>query len=163
MNQDVTDSIAKIIATVGIDGARKVAQTPYSIDDRRMAMKVGFCDALADNGLTPSDFDAVMLSNPKVAKLEFLGALPGVGAKLTIGMILGAALAGNFTGKAHHSIERRLNKMDDAENVKLREKANRIAAQRDELAEDLASRPISSVSPSPAAKKQKQDMVSLLD
>lgn len=156
------EKVAELLSSMGPEEAKKVASAPYTKADRKMAMSLGFCDALAERGLTPSDFD-VILSQKAAGFGEGAGnAAINIGTKATLALVLGAALAGNITGKGHYHLEQRLNKMDDAENVKLREKAKRLASQRDELAEDLASRPSSSLA-TPAAKAQKQDLVSLLD
>lgn len=164
-DESAEQKVAEIIGALEPDELRALVDTPYSREDSKMAMTIGFCEKLAEFGLTPSDMNAMMT---KRALLDGVEGTVSTASKAigmgTLATVIAAAVAGNLTGKAHHSMEQRLNKMEDSENVRLREKAIRLATQRDELAEDLASRP---VAPQPPARKQPskggQDIVQLLD
>jgi hypothetical protein len=166
MQKDAEDRIAMVLGSLTPDELRTFVDLPYSREDRKMAMTIGFCDKLAEYGLTPRDMNAMMAKTAFDVTKTITGpvsTLGGLGLKVTLAGTILAALAGNLTGKAHHSMEQRFNKLEDKETVRLREKARRLAAQRDELGEDLASRPVAPVAKQPAAAAQKRQIVQLLD
>ena len=153
--------IAEIIESCTPEELRAVVDTPYSHEDSKMAMTVGFCDKLAEFGLVPSDMDAMMTKRAEGGLGS--GLVKGIGLG-TLGLTIAAAVIGNMTGKTHYDINRRLDKMDSKDNVRLREKAKLLAAQRDELAEDLSSRGPSTPPDSKARSSSKSnDVIQLLD
>lgn len=168
-NEDdlVQEKIAELFGSVSPEELRVLVDTPYSHGDAKMAATLGFCEKLADYGLVPSDMNAVVMKRAGWSASGEAAAMGSAAVKgltwAAVATTIGAVVAGNLTGKMHHKLERRINKQDDKENVRLREKAERLAAQRDELSEDLSSRPLTQLSTAPRATPAKQDIVQLLD
>lgn len=144
-----------------LDLIKKIASSPYDAASRSFAVRLGFCQALAENGLTPSDLSFVMEKRAEAKLAENGGMNPlgmasdGMGAILKGTALAGVAatLIGSQTGKFHHQIERRMDKLDDPEQPKLREKALALALAKQELEEDLAAR---NLTPPTAAPKKKR-------
>lgn len=145
------------------------AASPYTPEMRGFAVRLGFCQALADHGLTPTDLSREMSKRASVTDgaASIASAVPGFYAKGTIAAVLAAIAAGSQTGKFHHRLERRFEKSDDPELVKLREQMTALAQARNELADDLESRAMTPPTAAPASKPKKkpkaQDPVALLD
>jgi hypothetical protein len=158
---EVTEKIAELLGSLHPEELRAFVDAPYGPAEAKMAMAIGFCDKLAEYGLTPSDMNAMMIKKANPFEMAAPAAkFIGMG---TLASVIAAAVAGNLTGKMHHSLDQRLNKMEDKDIVRLREKATRLASQRDELSEDLSSRPPVQMAQPSAPKSKKRDIVQLLD
>lgn len=148
------------VSAVGIDHARKLAQAPYDRSQRRMAVAEGFAECLAERGLLPSDVDRMMAA---AGSSKTAGGPGDLVIKGTLGLALVAALAGNYTGRMHHSVERRLSGKSDNDLRARRLKLEALAAARDELKEDIESRPRTPQGGLPRPPAPKAAPIELLD
>ena len=139
-----------------LDDLQKIASSPYDHSCREYAVRLGFCEALSEVGLSPTDLSLAMTKSATIKRAESgnidnppeyfdwsIGAL----VKLTAALVAAGAVTGTFTGKAHHDLENRMNKLDASGIPKLRQTAEELAEDRDELREDLLARNISVAPP----------------
>lgn len=161
MNND----LSIFLAEVGPEYARLMANTPYDRAHRKTAILDGMAECLADRGLAPSDVNRAMVRH--AAQKTAANPLDA-SVKVTLAMALAAAMAGNYTGRMHHSIDRRLDGKADNNIRAKQQKLLALTAARDELADDVNSRPVAGMkptsgsTPSPGSGKNNQ-LLQLID
>ena len=152
-----------------LDDLQKIASSPYDHSCREYAVRLGFCEALSEVGLSPTDLSLAMTKSASIKRAteggnidngpEYFNLGLGYFLKLTAALVAAGAATGTFTGKAHHYLENRVNKLDPLGIPKLRQTAEELAEDRDELREDLLARNISVASP-PKKKRAKSKSTS---
>jgi hypothetical protein len=168
---------SKIASTV-----RAIAQEEYTHETRKLAIRLGFVDEFERRGISSEEAGQAIIAfsngndpNQKIASMATTTAVALIAAPLVAGII------GDFTGQAHHNIERELDKKNDVDLIRAKIKRRameRVAIERggfgpqDSVESEESSAPESSrrmrepvYSPSESLPQKKKDtrMVELLD
>lgn len=135
------------ISSIEIPAADAAALAqPYSFEERVGAIKLGMLEALSSAGIEPEVFEAAV----KYAAVQHFKAANGLveaPAKIlelvkTYGpaAIIGAGIAGGYSGLARHSMEKSLAGEGDPEAAKLERQVKTYEQMRKELLANLAAR-----------------------
>jgi hypothetical protein len=139
---------------------------PLTAADRVECLKVGFCMALSEENILPSEAEAILEKLGRQAKLGLVAegvkavreavGMGGDVAKTTVelgnkglaGIIGGGALAGYLTGRMHYGLGKKVEGQDDPESNVLRKKlqgykqlGQEIEAQKRDQQEALLEKP----------------------
>ena len=104
-------------------------------NDAMHGLKLGIALTLQEEGISPSEFEAMILSQP-MEKVAFMQAAEsGIDAwgKMVLGGLALGSLGGGYSGYLRHRAEKAIEGKDDPELV---EKENKIRAYR-EMLEDI--------------------------
>ena len=149
-----------------------IANEEYTPETRKLAIRLGFVDAFERRGLSSEEVGKAMILSAQGAppKNAEMSAAAYRAMAILAPPVLGA-IAGDFTGAAHHDIERELDKKNDPELLRIKKKRRameRVALEMGGYGVD-GGQPRIAMPPNPSkanpvpGKKKDDRMTELLD